>query len=169
MGVVIKEKVVQKSLLPAHPRGLFEIWCEMMLLIKAAPIVPALGSVSSSLWLLLMAVWRLKEVHNIGNSVCMCVYVCVCLCVCVCQISFPLWDWCVMPSHPAHGHREQRASALLSLRSSPLGGWKASHRAPDFPASKATMSSYLSYLSPCAEERKRRGLVCAVCRSILTL
>lgn len=49
MGVVIKErKVVLKSLLPAHPQGLFEIRCEMMLLIKAAPIVHAPCSVSSS-------------------------------------------------------------------------------------------------------------------------
>lgn len=61
------------------------------------------------------------------------------------------------------GHRDQRASALLSLRSSPLGGWKASHRAPDFPASKANMSLYLSFLSPITEEAKRRGVsICCV-------
>lgn len=55
-----------------------------MLLIKAAPIVPALCSASSSLWLL----WRLQEVDSIGE----CVNVCV---------SFLIRNWCVMPFHPA--------------------------------------------------------------------
>lgn len=51
MGAVIKErKVVLKSLLPAHRQGLFEARCKMMLLIKAAPIVRAPRSVSSSSW-----------------------------------------------------------------------------------------------------------------------
>lgn len=151
MGVVIKErKVVLKSLLPAHPQGLFEIRCEMMLLIKAAPIVRAPCSVSSSPWLL----WRLKEVGNIADSV----SVCACAYVCVCVRSPPFLKDAMGNAFPSgYGHREHRASALLSLRSSPLGGWKASHRAPDFPASKATMSSYLSFLSPATEEGKRRG------------
>lgn len=98
MGTVIKErKVVLKSLLLAHPQGLFEKRCEMMLLIKAAPIVHAPCSVSSSLWLL----WRLKEVDNIGDSVCMCV------CVYVSSFLLPLRAWCVMPyMQLATGSRE---------------------------------------------------------------
>ncbi len=131
-----------------------------MLLIKAAPIEPAPGSVPSSPWLL----WRPKEVDNIGDRV----LLCVCVSVCVCQISFFLRGWCVIPFHPAMatGSRER-------LHSSRSGAhhWEDEKLPTEPPTSqpqKATMSSYLSFLSPFTEEGKRRGLVYAVCHSILT-
>lgn len=152
MGAVIKEKkVVPKSLLPAHPRGLFEVWCEMMLLIKAAPIVPLPCSVSLSSWLHR----RLKEVDNIGDTVC----------VHVCHIPSPLRGWCVMPFHPAMatGSRER----LHSCRSG-AHRWEDEKLPTGPPTSQPQKPPWAHTSHFYLPRRGRRGLVCAMCCSFRT-
>lgn len=89
--------------------------------------------------------------------------------LCVCQILFLCRHWYVLPFHPAIISTRSR-ERLFSSRSG-AHHWE-DEKLPTEPTTsgpqKATMSSYLSFLSHFTQEEKRRGFVDAVCHGILS-
>lgn len=80
----------------------------------------------------------------------------VCACVRVCQISF-LWDWCVMPFHPAMatGSRERLHSSCSGAHH-----WedeKLPTEPPDFPASEKPPWAHTSHFCLPSQRKEEEG------------